>query len=234
MENDITHNSSIEELFDIQHICSAVVEQNKSVAIELFDKKVLFFKNVSCGNVDKCPNIELMSVFLNALNNGIYARALYSLGCNLQEHCFNTTQDILNTKGLRAFVLKGQDIISDYILEINAYISQNGRCQRRLYITKAKEYIEKNIDQNFTLEDVANEIFISPAYLSQLFNNLTGATYSSYVTSARINVAKKLLLTTDKTVNDVAMMAGFSQSSYFVTTFKKATGVTPKQFRATL
>lgn len=228
----MTPNTSVENLFNITDICNAVIEQNKPLATELFDKKTFFFMNTPCGNVGKCPNIQLMSVFLNSLNMGIYNSALSSFGCNLQQCCFNNTQAIGQFDNIKTFVLKGQDIISSYTSAINAYLSENGRCQHRLYITQAKQYIEKHIEDTFTLEDVANAIYISPAYLSTLFNNLTGTTYSSYVNSIKIDMAKHLLLTTQHSITDISIQCGFNQASYFATAFKKVVGVTPKQFRS--
>lgn len=227
-------NSSIEELFNIHDICNAVIGQDKPLAAELFDKKTFFFMNTPCGNIGKCPNMELMSVFLNSLNMGIYNCALSSFGCNLQECCFKNTRDIGTFDSVKSFILKGQDIISSYSLAINDFISENGRCQHRLYITKAKEFIDQNIDTPFSLEDVANAIFISPAYLSHLFNNIAGTTYSSYVTSIKIDMAKRLLITTDSSINDIAIKCGFNQASYFATAFKKVVGVTPKKFRGSV
>ena len=230
----MTVQDPVEDLFNTQEICAAIMEQNKPKATRLFDAKTSFFANVNCGNVDNCPNIELMSVFLNALNNAVYTSALSSFGCNLQGCCYSITKSLSDVTNLKTFSIKGEQLITTYCVAINAYIAENGRCQHRLYITKAKEYIDNNIENHFTLEDVANEIYISPAYLSHLFNNLTGTTYSSYVTSVRIDMAKKLLIATDKSINEIAIVSGFSQASYFATTFKKATGITPKQFRTSM
>ena len=230
----MAQKNTLEDLFNTQDLSQAILAQDKHLALELFEQKVFFFRSTPCGNPAKCPNLELMSVFLNALNIALFNAALTSLGCNLQKCCFMITNTLSDVTTLKSFILKGQDLITAYLHEINLYISENGRCQHRSYISKAKEYIENNITQSFTLEDVANEIFISQTYLSHLFNNLTGMTYSSYVTSVKVDMAKRLLLTTDDSINDIAIKCGFNQAGYFATTFKKVVGVTPKQFRVSM
>lgn len=230
----MAEKNSIDHLFNLQDLCKAVIAQNKHDALDQFDKKVFFFMNTPCASPALCPNIELMSVFLNTLNTTLFTTALNQLGCNLQEICFTITQEIGFVEHLKTFVLKGQYLIDLYLAAINQYISENGRCQHRHYINRAKAFIEKNITTTFTLEDVANDIFISPTYLSTLFNNLTGSTYSSYVTSARVDLAKRLLISSDLSINDIAVKCGFNQASYFATAFKKAVGITPKQFRVSM
>ncbi|MCL1935043.1 MAG: AraC family transcriptional regulator [Defluviitaleaceae bacterium] len=229
MEN----NRGLERFLDINEICSAVIEQDENLATKLLQKKTFFFVNLPCGNVEKCPNVEVMNIFLNSLNLGIYTRALNLFGCNLQTCCVDNSLIIGNIGAINIndFVYAGSKIINVYTTSINDYIKENSRCQHRIYITKAKQYIEKNIKDSITLEDVAREIFISPSYLSTLFNSFTGTTFVSYITSFRIDKAKNLLLSTTLNINDIAIQCGFSQSSYFITTFKKIVGITPHQFR---
>jgi len=58
-----------------------------------------------------------------------------------------------------------------------------------------------------------------------------GVTPTAYLLESRILYAKKLLLSTNKTIQDIALDSGFSQSSYFIHCFKKVVAMTPEQFR---
>lgn len=93
------------------------------------------------------------------------------------------------------------------------------------------EYIEKNIFSNLSLSAVAAACNISANYLSRLFSKFNDMTFSNYVNQKKIEYAKKILLSTDMSVNEVASRLGFSDCSYFIKVFRKITGNSPSQYR---
>lgn len=93
------------------------------------------------------------------------------------------------------------------------------------------KYINSCYTENITLKDVANVVNLNPNYISQVFKKTTGTTFSHYLTNLRIDTAKKLLTTTNSSINDVSIQAGFNDYFYFLKTFKKYTGKTPSEFR---
>lgn len=98
---------------------------------------------------------------------------------------------------------------------------------------RAAEYIHGHFtDPALTLAETARHAGVTPGYLSALFRRTLGCTFTEYVTGKRIQLAKRLLRTTDKRPGDVAKAAGFRDTHYFSTVFKKATGQTPTNFRA--
>lgn len=98
-------------------------------------------------------------------------------------------------------------------------------------IDQALRYIDLNYHQPITLEDVAENINLTPTYLSRKFKLVTGTTYKEYLTQIRIRQASQLLLTTDDSITKIAMDCGFSSSNYFKDSFKKISGVSPRTFR---
>ncbi|HEY9054376.1 MAG TPA: helix-turn-helix transcriptional regulator, partial [Rectinemataceae bacterium] len=80
--------------------------------------------------------------------------------------------------------------------------------------------------------DVAKEVFVSPSYFLSLFKQETGQTFVDYLTSLRVEKAKALLASTEKSVMEIADEVGFSNPNYFSSIFKKATGMTAKEYRA--
>lgn len=87
-------------------------------------------------------------------------------------------------------------------------------------------------DPALTLEQTARYAEVTPSYLSALFRRQLGCTFTEYVTGKRIQLAKRLLRTTDKRSGDIGHAVGFRDSHYFSTVFKKVTGRTPTSFRA--
>ena len=92
-------------------------------------------------------------------------------------------------------------------------------------------YIEENYTNAITIDDMMNEIHISKYHFIRLFNRVIGATPYNYLTTHRINIAKKLLYSTDKTIAEIAEACGFSDTSNFINQFKKHTGQKPLQYR---
>ena len=98
-------------------------------------------------------------------------------------------------------------------------------------IKLAKQYIINNFNKNITLKEVADEVFLSQNYLSELFKKEMGEGYYDFLSRYRIQVAKDLLLTTNLRVYEVAQNVGYNDSITFGRAFKKLTGATPNSFR---
>lgn len=126
-----------------------------------------------------------------------------------------------------------QDMIKSLIQIVESSCEQNpGQPDlSNSYFLKIMKYINSCYTENITLKDVANVVNLNPNYISQVFKKTTGTTFSHYLTNLRIDTAKKLLTTTNSSINDVSIQAGFNDYFYFLKTFKKYTGKTPSEFR---
>lgn len=99
-------------------------------------------------------------------------------------------------------------------------------------LEEVKKFVRENIgDVSLNRNVIAEAVHISPNYLSFVFHKQSGEMLSAYITKERINTAKKLLLTTDMSLQQIAESVGFSDSSYFHKQFKKLTGQTPSNYR---
>ena len=82
-----------------------------------------------------------------------------------------------------------------------------------------------------TLEELADEIHLSPKYLSALFNKETDSSITDFMQDMRIDEAKRLLQHSDLGYLEISSLLNFSSQSYFNCIFKKKTGLTPKEYR---
>lgn len=98
-------------------------------------------------------------------------------------------------------------------------------------VQKCKEYLEKNYKEEISLETVAGEFHFNPSYLSTLFKQSFGTSFSEYLSSVRMRKALDLLINSDCRVKQIAGMVGYKDSNYFIRSFKKKYGVTPDEFR---
>jgi AraC-like DNA-binding protein len=95
-------------------------------------------------------------------------------------------------------------------------------------------FINLNISSNITVKQVANEIGLSPDYLTRLFKKELGINIITYINRKRIYTSLNLLKTTDLSIEDIGDLIGLNNTSYFYTLFKKEIGVSPKQYRNSL
>jgi two-component system response regulator YesN len=100
-----------------------------------------------------------------------------------------------------------------------------------LLMESAKEYIRKHYSQDFGMEDIADSLRISCSYFSLLFKQHFGETFVEYVTKHRMELAKSMLLLSDKSVTDISKSVGYMERRYFSKVFQKYTGEIPSEFR---
>jgi AraC-like DNA-binding protein len=98
------------------------------------------------------------------------------------------------------------------------------------YIHSMTNYIEQNL-QDFNIDNMCKEVLISKYYACHLFKRITGMTLMEYVLGKRVSMAKRMLLTTDKTISCIAMDNGFSSAILFCRIFKRVTGSSPLKYR---
>lgn len=100
------------------------------------------------------------------------------------------------------------------------------------FIRQVQDYIREHLaSPELNRTSLAEHIHMNPEYLSSLFHTKFGQTLSSYITGIRIDKARELLTHTRLPLSVISERCGFSSSSYFHKQFKKATGLTPQQFR---
>ena len=98
-------------------------------------------------------------------------------------------------------------------------------------VQKAIALIDADLAGSLNLRSLAQNLNISSSYLSSLFKKETGQTLTDYIVSRRMELARNLLSKTKLQVQTVAQHCGIMDVHYFSKLFKKATGMTPKEFR---
>jgi YesN/AraC family two-component response regulator len=100
-------------------------------------------------------------------------------------------------------------------------------------INKIIELTEENFkDNSFSINTVAEELGYNTKYISHIFKEKSGVTYSEYLRDLRIKYAISLFDHGIDSVKNVAALSGFSDPLYFSTVFKKCVGVTPKEYKS--
>ena len=92
--------------------------------------------------------------------------------------------------------------------------------------------MEKDCSQPFSVQDMCRRTNMSQAGLFRQFQKYFHDTPLNFLQNIRLEHAAQMLINTDLTVSEIAMMTGYADSSYFARKFKESNGVTPKDFRS--
>jgi len=125
-----------------------------------------------------------------------------------------------------------------FILEIDNFIRQDHLCfsdssehKDESKVTEVMDYLLKNYTKKITLETLEKEFFISKYHLCRKFKEATGQTIVSFINEKRLAAAKHLLISSDRSVLDIATQAGFDSVNHFNNLFKKKYGTTPYKYK---
>lgn len=99
------------------------------------------------------------------------------------------------------------------------------------YIMLALQYIDNNKYNNITLTDIAEYCAISEKYLIKIFKESMGTTPIHYLNSWKMHKAKKLLRTTEDSIESISSQINFGSPEYFCRLFKKYEHCSPSQYR---
>lgn len=139
--------------------------------------------------------------------------------------------------GAKGYLTKplDEDEIAGYLTEIAEELS------REKSITEAdmspdlagsaKQYIDTHYMEPLTVSSIAVALFVTPAYLGQVFRKAMNMTIRQYLKIVRIERAKELLEKTTLHVYEIAHRVGFAESKYLVVCFEQETGLSPAAFR---
>ncbi|MNO36149.1 HTH-type transcriptional regulator YesS [compost metagenome] len=159
------------------------------------------------------------------------ARALYELDEDIEQVLQDrlTIMDILykqkNISGLKTYMLS-------LFYDLSTYVAGKNTSRNSKTINRIRTIVQEGYAQELSIARIAEEVFLTPNYISLIFKKETGETLTDYITRIRINKAKELLLTTDLKVMEISELVGYENPHYFSTVFKKTVGVHPLKYRS--
>ncbi|MBB3111847.1 two-component system response regulator YesN [Paenibacillus phyllosphaerae] len=123
------------------------------------------------------------------------------------------------------------DLCSRQLGRLAGCMAKSPRQQGSDPIERALRYVKQHYRQPLTLRDVAEHVYLNPAYFCTLFKQRTGKSLVEYWTDLRIHEAKKQLSSSNEKVTVIAESIGFGNVRHFNRVFKNATGATPNDYR---
>ena len=186
---------------------------NSLIKQGLYDEEV--FKDVSVNILNRILKVSIQK------NEYIYS-AVYEEHLKVKE----------SIKCCRKFS-QLHEIMIDFFIFVGQ-IDKNNKLDSKSRITnEMKEFINNNYFKDLDINQLSSMFNRSPNYLSHLFSEICGETFSKYLNKVRIERSKELLKKPDYTLYCIAKDIGYSDQRYFIKMFKKNTGLTPTEFRNT-
>jgi AraC-like DNA-binding protein/quercetin dioxygenase-like cupin family protein len=137
---------------------------------------------------------------------------------------------VLSALGM-IFTILGR--VSSLCPELDCY-SQRQRLSGEDKLKAVLNYIDEHYSDSITLEELSQVAKMNEGYFCEFFKRHTNRTPMDYLNTYRINMACGMLKMSGATVTETAFSCGFNDLSYFIKTFKKYKGVTPRQYRRRL
>ena len=119
-------------------------------------------------------------------------------------------------------------------IEFTFRVTESQKIPKNYYspaISRVIDSIYHGKNKTLTLNQLAASVNLTPKYLSALFHKETGQTLTTFIHHVLIEKAKNLLTHSDYSLGEISTYLNFSSQSYFISIFKKYTGVTPGQYR---
>lgn len=116
---------------------------------------------------------------------------------------------------------------------VRRYLDSKQNCKAISAVCeKAIEYMHRHVFEKFSLDTLASKLKISKGYLSRTFKDQVGMTLSEYSRLVKINRAKTLLSSSDKSISEISDLLSFNSQSHFGRTFLEIVHMTPAKYRA--
>lgn len=152
------------------------------------------------------------------------------LGCDTNEMESADTEEVLaeSGKNMESAIAYAKKMISQAI----GIRDQNSGNKNRSILKTAVDFIDSHyMDEEISLNTVANVANVSSNHFSALFSQNMGQTFIEYLTTLRMNKAKELLRCTGMRSSEIAGEIGYKDAHYFSYLFKKTQGMTPSDYR---
>ena len=219
-------------------VCDDLSLKTTGIEIDQYYNKAAFAEALRIGDVELIIKSvhDSMSAIKNNQNKrylmpllfdmlGSTALTLLHMGYNFEnETIMGLTSNELTINELEERLI---EFYSNLMQELREHFYKNNS----KIVKHVINYVKENYNKNVTLNEIADEIYFTPNYLSSLFSKSTGENFSMYLTQYRIKKAIEFLDSGRYKVYEVANMVGYKNTDYFCKVFREITGVVPSCYK---
>lgn len=220
------------------------IEETEDIFYTPSNEELTFIENyIRAGNFSK------VSGFLNSFKENLNRNPNFTFESIVRfyDRILDIAVNVLNEKcgSSQSFFHENPNLFSELynksdFLELHVYA--NGILQEitgqindlnniNIHIQHAIEFIHNNFKRCISLDEVAESLNINSSYLSRIFKDITGSTFTEYINKKRIEESKMLLADSRIKISDISQLVGYNTPQSFYKYFKKYTGITPNEYR---
>lgn len=216
------------------------------------ENRQLSFKEEAAKSLEhtlRYADSEALSAFLDELKQSALRTAAIGSGLELYKlNCATIVANYATVNNVSLSELMGEDVLAAvqkmrsldqlfaWVHAMALRIREQGvhakanNAQRML--AQAMNFVRQRFsDPDLTMEEICDQLAISPSYLGQLFKKYADTSFVKFLTAIRMERAKELLCTTGDRIVELAVSCGYRDVYYFSHSFKKYYGVSPKKYR---
>jgi AraC-like DNA-binding protein len=136
-------------------------------------------------------------------------------------------------QGVATVLSKGLFSLEETLAHMEATLERRRKLsnEAQRLVRQAMAYIQQHYAEPISRADLARHVALSEDYLTASFRKELGVTPVAYLNRYRVHQAKQLLTETDKTITEIALEVGFSDSGYFSRVFRREVGISPEAYR---
>ena len=221
-EENFVHSSFDQEMAFYESICSGNIELVRMLATPLCGEGYGVLSHDALRNIQYHLAISAALIARFCIRSGMTPEEAYHLS------------DVYIMKADKCSSVGEVHTVHNEMLE--SYTRHMRRVRNsRVYskqIVKTLDYISDHLHSRIMLEDAADHLHLSAAYLSRLFKSEVGMTFIDYVNQKKIESAANLLRFSEYSTLEISNLLAFSSQSYFIKIFKKYMGTTPGGYKA--
>ena len=216
-------------------------EQEASMKKDYSEEDDLFMKDIETALSLK--NTELLKEKVNALldkyrntnlHSHIYIRYICTMLLQQLMQQLPCQKKEFEEVAESIFMLRSfsdiADLIRDYLDQVVDNFDQEANSSHYV-VYQVKQYIDQHYQEDLKLNQLAEQVFLSSNYLSNIFTKYTGCSLNKYIKQVRLKKAKEMLRNTNMKIADVGKEVGYANTSYFIKKFQEMYGITPEKYR---
>jgi two-component system response regulator YesN len=223
-KNEVYYNVEAEK-----NIMNTLFYKNDLRSVEvLFDSFIKELKVKNHYNYDHVYQgmLQILVATIRIFHEkGIDSKDIFSSGN--QGEGYNILSDFRKKETLsdvEKWILQRFRRISDYLWE-----QRNGSGNEN--ITSIQEYLLENYQEEISLSTVAEKFGYSEHGLSKLFKKIIGENFLEYLTRVRVDNAKRLMMESERSINEISQLVGYTNVQTFIRVFKRLENITPGQYK---
>jgi len=122
-------------------------------------------------------------------------------------------------------------LLSALIQDVDQHLAARRMTRSQKTVDEICEFIQQHYREKLTVSYLASHFHLTPAYLGRLFKKEKNVSLHQFIHACRIEKAKQLILSSDMGICHISTSVGYADLSNFYSQFKKATALTPDQYR---